>query len=270
MNFNNNATSFDLTNAVFLAKLAKIAYINFKSNDFKNQLNTLGFDSSHFRTYDKDDTQALIIFDDEKIILAFRGTEPDSLRDWVTDAQVRKTAGVYGRVHRGFSKALNYVWEDMEEEVEKLLDEKRRKIWITGHSLGAALATLAMARLNALGEDIPLAGLYTFGQPRTGGKNFAKKFNSELKDISYRVVNNNDVVTRVPPRDFGYSHIGQLEYIDSDGEIHSDGSLSWWGKFWDRIEGRLDGFLELKLFDGVDDHSMNDYLSLLEKDLTKV
>jgi len=94
----------------------------------------LGFND--FTWFDAFDTQAYMMADDFRCVVAFRGTESDNLRDWLTDLDVFKTAGPYGEVHHGFDEALDHVWQDIENEVAARAD---KKIYITGHSLGAAL-----------------------------------------------------------------------------------------------------------------------------------
>ncbi|WP_437311956.1 lipase family protein [Sorangium sp. So ce388] len=106
-------------------------------------------------------------------------------------------------------------------------DEKKTapKLYITGHSLGGALAALAAALL--FGEQTPiftnlgqyrdsLAGVYTFGQPMVGDRFFAdwgeKKFGSKC----FRMVYKNDFVARMPPRTMGnFQHFG-VRYNSSD------------------------------------------------------
>jgi len=88
-----------------------------------------------------------------------------------------------------------------------------QSLWLTGHSLGAALATLRMA---SLGEEAKqVNGLYTFGQLRVGGKTIARNFDLDLKSRMFRFVNNNDVVTRVPTREMGFCHVGQVIMFDA-------------------------------------------------------
>ena len=72
------------------------------------------------------------------------------------------------------------------------------------------------------------------------------------------LVNNNDLVTRVPPRSFGYSHVGTFRYFDAKGAYHED--ISWWRRFVDRVEGSIDDFLKLGP-DAIRDHFMKGYLS---------
>lgn len=101
-------------------------------------------------------------------------------------------------------------------------------------------------------------GLYTFGQPRTGDTEFAGAFNTAFGSQTFRFVNNNDLVTRIPPRALGFSHVGRLRYFDVDGGLH--GEMDWWYRFMDRVKGRLEDFVEILEFDlpfdGIEDHNM--------------
>ena len=136
-------------------------------------------------------------------VLVFRGT--DELIDWLTDLGVRliRWSGA-GLVHEGFRDAFESVWP----ETERLLAEDDSPVFYTGHSLGAALATLAAAKR-------PPRALYTFGSPLVGDKTFAMSL-SGVK--VYRIVNNRDIVTTVPPP-LGFQHAGELYYIAHDGSI---------------------------------------------------
>ena len=80
---------------------------------------------------------------------------------------------------------MSYVWRDIWQFIFK--QRKGRALWITVHSLGAALATLAVAKLR-LEKDEPVNGLYTFGQPRTGDRDFAKNFNADFGNQTFRYV----------------------------------------------------------------------------------
>ena len=87
-------------------------------------------------------------------------------------------------------------------------------------------------------EDKPVHGLYTFGQPRTGDRNFERTINADFKPRCFRFVNNNDVVTRVPLRAMNYSQVGTFLYFDAEENLTDD--LHWWYQFSDRVEGRID------------------------------
>ena len=97
---------------------------------------------------------------------------------------------------------------------------------MTGHSLGAALATLAADRYG------DVQGLYTYGSPRVGDRMFKVDFNVN----AYRFVNNNDIVAKVPPASM-YCHVGQLKYIDRDGRLHEH--TNRWEKWSDDIQDQF-------------------------------
>ncbi|MEN8260315.1 MAG: lipase family protein, partial [Pseudomonadota bacterium] len=84
-------------------------------------------------------TQAFVAAKDDFIILSFRGTE--DVADWFRNVDVDLVPGPVGRVHHGFQKALDEVWEGdagMETAVEDLRNSEQT-VWLAGHSLGGAL-----------------------------------------------------------------------------------------------------------------------------------
>ncbi len=127
-------------------------------------------------------------------------------------------------------------------------------LWFTGHSLGAALAAVAVT--HALEDEQQVSGIYSFGQPRVGDEEYPDAFNQWIGQPYFRFVNNNDRVTRMPPRSLGCSHTGQKRYIDSAGAIHAD--FSKWEKFLNRVTGRMEDFLKPGT-DGLKDHAMPRY-----------
>lgn len=254
-NFKPKAFGYEPTNAHSLALISRLAYVT-DTQKAEQQGKAWGFKQVYF--FDERGTQAILLADDEKIIVGFRGSET-VLEDWITDFKIRKTAGPCGNVHRGFKAALNWVWTDIEEAIETIRDplppEKRQTLWFTGHSLGGALATMATAFCKFNEQPIIVNGLYTFGQPRVGSEKFATAFNAAFKTQTFRFVNNNDVVTRVPPSICDYSHVGQLRYFDRAGIFKTDTDLSWWNTFWDRMDGHLDGFRD-RSPDSINDHQL--------------
>jgi len=144
-------------------------------------------------------------------VLAFRGTDSGDPSDLVDDADlIPKTWERGGEVHSGFAEALAHVRPDLDAALQNVSS----RILITGHSLGAAMATLMASVLG------PSAGsrlsLYTFGSPRVGNAAFV----DTLKGIdNHRYVDCCDLVTRVPPETFGYQHVGDPFYIDSKGNV---------------------------------------------------
>ena len=171
-------------------------------------------------------------------------------------------------VHDGFYKALKEVWYDAQDGSEQMLSylknnlDNNQTVWFCGHSLGAAVATLAAAEY-VFKNDGDFNGLYTIGQPRTGNRRFASQFDKRLLGKSYRIVNNNDVVTRIPLPGFllKYVHIGNLLYIDSKGKLND--SVSIWNRGVDMFKGVLADVGKLGP-DNLKDHSSANYVALLK------
>ena len=122
----------------------------------------------------QDDTEGFIAANDNIIVIVFRGTQPSHYKDIVADAKVCKVPSPMGEVHSGFQDAFNLVKDDMFYDIRQLRDQDQ-SIWVTGHSLGAALAAIAVIYL--LDDNQPVNGLYNYGQPRVGSNEFAEEFN---------------------------------------------------------------------------------------------
>jgi len=142
----------------------------------------------------------------ELAVLSFRGTDKRDFANLSADADLVPTPWEKGgKVHRGFAEALSEVRPDLDLALHAL---KSRALF-TGHSLGAAMATLMASVQHP-------ACLYTFGSPRVGDAEFVSK----LKDVEIRrYVDCCDLVTRVPPEFMGYTHVGDLYYIDRERKI---------------------------------------------------
>lgn len=157
------------------------------------------------------DTQAFLVTNGEYAVLAFRGTEVTKKMDIKTDAKAFKASVYEGRIHRGFAEA----YKSIEIQVLKAVKSKKIEdlpLYITGHSLGAAIATVATQYLER-DEDLrnQIAACYTFGSPRVGNR----EFDRDLKSSVYRVVNTTDIVTVVPLLAMGYLHVGDVRFLES-------------------------------------------------------
>jgi hypothetical protein len=137
-------------------------------------------------------------------LLAFRGTEADDQNDKDADLDAILVPENGALVHQGFKRYLDAVWDDVAAAVATYRrDHPNQLITVTGHSLGAALASLAFTRLND-----PHTSLFTFGCPRVGNWVFCRRIeDASVKQRCYRVVDDLDVVTHVPPLPF-YAHPG--------------------------------------------------------------
>ncbi len=246
--FDSTATEFSLNNAYWLARAAEAAYD--QKAKLQKAVKGLGLDDFEFLC--KKDTEGFVASNDKLIIVAFRGAEPTHLQDLLSDAKIRKVSCPAGKMHRGFLGAYQLVQDDMFKAIEQMRDKTNpQTLCFTGHSLGAVLAAVAVT--HALADAQQVSGIYSFGQPRVGDEEYTDAFNQWIGQRYFRFVNNNDTVTRVPPRSLGYSHTGQMRYIDSDGAIHAD--FSKWEKFLNRVTGRMEDFLKPGT-DGLKDHAM--------------
>lgn len=268
-NIDHTSTAYSAVNAFWLGQAAKLAYSS--EQDIATTTASWGLTNFEFFDGKRTNTQAYVAGNQDLIVVAFRGTE-GKLEDWLTDAKIR----LVDEVHRGFKEGVDEIWPHMADAINRFIgsrlsvaeaamspeNPKPPGVWYTGHSLGGALAALAAANMQRQG--VPVDGLYTFGQPRTGSPAWAKELERHFNLFAFRHVNNNDLVTRVPPRSFNYRHVGCLRYFDADGNLHDD--IGWWNRFLDRVKGRLDDFMQLHT-DGIKDHAMEKYLACLERHL---
>jgi len=136
-------------------------------------------------------------------IIAFAGTDPLVLADWITDFNIAPSPQ---NTAEGFAVAA----EAVAPELDKVLQNapENRPVFVTGHSLGGALAVLAADRINAK-QPGRIRAVYTFGMPRAGGSGFATAYNQALGSCTYRLVHGDDVVPTVAPSSLGFQHVGR-------------------------------------------------------------
>jgi triacylglycerol lipase len=205
--FDPAASAFSFVNAWWLAEAALLSY--WSADEAKNRF--LGQAGLQSQLVDREGTQCYVASNGTFAIVAFRGTQPDQRADvWADFEFVPRSWPGGGDVHEGFQEALDVVWNDL---TQALNETGATKVWFTGHSLGAAVATLAADRF---GQP---AGLYTFGSPRLGDGTFTAAFNARHATRSFRYVNDHDVVTHVPPSIFNFRHVDRELHVDANGHI---------------------------------------------------
>lgn len=177
-------------------------------------------------------------------ILCYRGTEAQNPMNWMTDFDVNPTrlrcVGSRGEgdalVHSGFLRNLDATWPFVVEAVERAIAGKHadpkthgsleplEALYVTGHSLGAAMAALAGVQfaLDPVWRKLvrsKLRGIYTFGQPMIGSPDFAAACSEDLllRDGIFRHIYANDIVPRVPAIESGpFTHFGR-EFRATEG-----------------------------------------------------
>lgn len=261
--FDANTTRYNGENALVLADCAGLVY---KPEEDIRQAITGGWGFKNFTFFSGESTQAFIAGNESVIIVSFRGTEVLKFADIKSDIKLGLAdtgiAVISGKVHSGFKDALHEVWGEMLATLKRFQDNKQ-SVWFCGHSLGGALATLAIAELVGDGS-LGFNGLYTIGQPRVGNSKFAEHFDEAVGGKCFRFANNNDAVPQLPlwGPTLKYTHIGNLIYIDSEEKFHD--SISFIKRIMDRVRGISDDVGQLG-FDHIKDHSHEKYVSLIKK-----
>jgi predicted lipase len=144
----------------------------------------------------------------DDVLISFRGTENE--REWLEDGDGLLVPNLYGQgqVHQGFQIQYTALRKSL---LSLMRWRPAGKLLITGHSLGAALAILAASDLVQQSQCSPR--VYTFAGPRVGPASFSTWFDARIPDC-FRTCNLWDLVTHLPSRIFGYSHVGHGVLVD--------------------------------------------------------
>ena len=238
---------------VLFARLSSVAYKDLQ--EARPAAKRLGFTKTVF--IDVDGAQVYIFSNKHDVAISCRGTEPSDMNDVYADLQIFKADSVTGnKIHQGFKEEVDKIYDEVESLLDRIAFNK--EIWVCGHSLGGAMATILAQRLEyKAGHDVNT--LFTYGSPRVGGPIFSQWCDANLNH--QRFVNNNDVVPCVPTI-LRWRHTGKCNYITSSGEITNLGKWSLdrlkdqgWGLLSTIIKGR---------FDSIADHNIDDYILHLE------
>ena len=229
----------------------------------------------------------------KKVILAFRGStfthgDYDTLTwmdraftDWTANFSLNPQQYHSGLVQGSYLTTLRRAWPS----ITQLLSDhgaKDKNLWISGHSLGGSMATLAGAMCR-WEMDLEVAGVYTYGAPKIADEAFAHNYPAML----YRFENRNDLIVHLPPaghviqllrvlssdieealeRWFGTNFvgwkptgIGDLFYIDRKGKMISDVSPA----------DRLVGLVKAMVLDPaqlLQDHWIESYCAAIDANL---
>mmetsp|Transcript_17553 Transcript_17553/g.68086 ORF Transcript_17553/g.68086 Transcript_17553/m.68086 type:complete len:772 (-) Transcript_17553:57-2372(-) len=256
---------FSTNNALWLITLMQLAY---KKKEIVEDVCNNVYDMEYVRVIDHDesDTHCFITYNSRIITITFRGT--DSLKNWLTNLDFIPTDEAfparYGKmgvtVHGGFNSALMCVWEEIQSVVNEAFERHPDlRLFISGHSLGGALANLCYAHFTFGNEPRHVGAVYTIGQPCAGNAKFVKILAEESPQTIYiRVTNNQDVVPSVAPGE----HCGVNIHFNSSGELHFDP-----GMFRAAINqiGSIHGSMTNLSHGAVADHAVPEYRKLMEQ-----
>lgn len=210
---------FDIGTARAMAWMSQLAYETAHRDKIESVCGLFGLRLVETIANDNDSgfellplhTRGVIVEGHGAIIIAFAGTDPLVPANWITDFDVGFRLRFNERVtppmlHSGFEKAFRSVAERV---TQALANRGNAPVFLTGHSMGAALAVIAAD--DFLSEkDLRATAVYAFGMPRVGDEDFARRYNGTLGDTTYRLVHGSDIVATVPPSSSGFRHVGRL------------------------------------------------------------
>ncbi len=196
------------TKSLLFAELSILGY--FPAADAASWGMKMGF--TNFDKIEYNGGLAYVFENDEDIVVSFRGT--DNILNIKTDLDglLVKDGKLPGCVHNGFLELTNKIWG----KFATLLDanDENKYIWVTGHSLGGAIAAIAAVRSERrVGPNVD--GVWTFGQPRIGNSHYVKGITTPY----HRWVNNLDFVTKIPMWYLTFTHFGNNLYFNDSGII---------------------------------------------------
>lgn len=200
-------------------------YLNSKYDDV-SIINDVKTDTQGFIGITDTINQRLCACSSKSIIISFRGTE--SPEDWLNDLNAWHTIVPYDnyesdiRVHKGFISCYRSIRGQVLHYIATRI-HKINQIYVTGHSLGGALALLCAVDIQ---YNYPSAhiSVYTSGAPAVGNKAFAKSYNKRVPDTT-RTYMRRDLVPKLPPWWFGLRLHGGYHHVMDHNPI---GPISIW------------------------------------------
>jgi hypothetical protein len=209
-------TTFDVATARALMWMSQLAYETDEFDKMQRILAAWGFDLAAADVVIREERAPLVVArthcfvttSGDTAIVAFAGTDPIDLANWITNFNAR--LGAAGSAE-GYETAAAVAWPELKARLTRLPAGTR--VFVTGHSLGGALAVL-IARNIVNDQLAEVAAVYTFGMPRAGNEDFANKYNAALGPRTFRLVHGDDLVPTVAPSFLHFRHVGRFLHCD--------------------------------------------------------
>lgn len=273
--------------AHYLGSACGLAYLNEDEGRVKFQTDL----NLNARLISVDNTQAYVGENDRSIVIAFRGSQSfaslDGFKDWLLTNSRNflvlpegrigtdfSAAGVGARFHRGFMDALAEIWEPLYEEIDEAYSRQPRPVWLTGHSLGGALALLCAWRLHQ--NFVPVHMICTFGAPMVGNRAAAEAFQREFPNQIYRYVDAGDIVPRLPTFSLfsnAYNHcqqeivVGEPTALSTAARVFENVAATAVETVEGTISSKVANTLWSELRGGMPSHLMGNYLTRIQSKL---
>ncbi len=240
--FKKDFSEYDQQTALYCAQLSEVAYWNERNIEelYKKAKATYPDQNIHYTfiddSYSIHNNQALLWGTKDFLVIAFRGTEPSVLKDWLTDSkywnyentdQFDDTLAHMPPGHGGFRRALMrfITVKRIKTEISAIIKrcnagiaEQDFPIYLTGHSLGAGIAQLFIEPLNFY--KFNFKGSYHFAPPLAVTCKLNSEFKTKYGNFVYDIVNFKDYVPRAGRN--GVGHFGKFYRICDDGLIYKE------------------------------------------------
>ena len=207
--------------AIVLAEISQIAYAT--DSEQIRRLRELG--AKQIRPLARNSSEGLVASDEHAVVVAFRGTEQTVPADIITDIKIFGRFTPEGRIHAGFFDAVASLYElALDEAIRQGARDKT--VWVTGHSLGGAMA-MVFGHRSTVQHGIRPDGIVTFGQPLAVDNRICQQMLDEFKGDYVRFVNQWDPVTRLLPN---YRHAGARVHLNGDNYSIRKPTIAFTGK----------------------------------------
>jgi len=241
-NFNKDFSTYNQLTSIYCAQMSEIAY--WDSTKIENLYNIFSEKHPNEKLYweliehkdKKSHTQALLWGSKDFMIISFRGTEPSKIKDWITDAKFwnyennpnsNEQLANMPAGHGGFRNSLISLIskKNIFERIDKIItncspeiEKSKFPIYLTGHSLGAAISQLFIEPLSYKGYNF--SGAYHFAPPLAVSCNINDYMKSKYGNKVYDIVNYKDYVPRAGRN--GVAHFGKFYRICNNKLIYSE------------------------------------------------
>lgn len=190
---------------IIMCLLSKIMYYYNNISYINEKIKPLNIPYYINNSFDNNVVYGIFIINNY-IVVSFKGTS--TFKEKINDVQFIQVDDKYnipGKIHKGFNDSVlnNDVVRIIDYNLKKIIFKKdsyiKHKLYITGHSLGGALATIFYSFMkNKVENDFDIE-LITFGCPKVGNKEFVNFINKSNKnDKCLRIINGNDIITKLP------------------------------------------------------------------------
>lgn len=268
--FQKDFSEYNQATALFCAQISEVAYWNERNINILHKQVMEKYPDYNIQYKLIEDTfkfhhnQVLLWGNKDFMIVAFRGTEPDKLKDWLTDSKYWNYENTddfndkYSNMpagHGGFRRSLMrlLIEKGLIDEIKSLIkninpnsDIESFPIYLTGHSLGAALSQLFILPLKY--NKLNFSGAYHFAPPLAVTCEINNEMRQNFGEIVYDIVNYKDYVPRAGRNNV--AHFGKFYRICDNSLMYKEKESYVKFNFWEY-------FTEFKL------HSLGTHISLL-------